>query len=311
MVVATEGATGEVPPVPDRIGLVGVGAMGAAMWRRLHALGVNATVFDVRPEAMDALAADGAPVAESAGDVAAAADVVLVSVPRSEHVLAAASGPAGIAARARPGSLVVDLTSGAPALSRQVSALLEGSGITYVDAGVSGGVQGAEAGALRITVGADDAAYERAEPVLAMLGSNIWHCGPVGAGHAMKTLLNLSNQVKMIAELEALLIGTKAGLDPKQVAEVLGMNVWNHYLLGPDGRRPFGFAMSHYCKDFDVALGLATDVGVPAPVGAAAQQLMRAVRARLSEDGHDPDILEYVADLERAAGITVDRGRTT
>ena len=298
-----------MPLLPDRIGFVGVGAMGAGMWMRLHAQGVTATVFDVRREAMDALAAEGAPAAESAGDVAAAADVVLVSVPRSEHVLAAASGPGGIAARGRRGSLVIDLTSGAPAVSRQVSGLLEGAGITYVDAGVSGGVQGAQAGALRIMVGGDEAAFHRAEPVLKMLGSSIWHCGPVGAGHAMKTMLNLSNQTKMIVEMEALLIGTKAGLDPRQVAEVLGMTVWNHYLLGPDGRRPFDFAMSHYCKDFDVALGLATEVGVPAPVGSAAQQLMRAVRARLSEDGHDPDIIEYVSDLERAAGVTIDGGR--
>ena len=293
----------------DRIGFVGVGAMGAGMWRRLHGLGVTATVFDVRAEAVDALAAQGAPVAGSAGEVAASSEVVLVSVPRSEHVLAAVSGPDGIAARGRAGTLVIDLTSGAPALSRDVSALLEASGITYVDAGVSGGVQGAEAGGLRIMVGGDDAAFRRAEPTLALLGSNIWHCGPVGAGHAMKTLLNLSNQVKMIVEIEALLIGTKAGLDPGQIADVLGMNVWPHYLLGPGGRRPFGFAMSHYCKDFDVALGLATEVGVPAPVGAAAQQLMRAVRARLSGEGHDPDIIEYVSDLERAAGVSIDRGR--
>jgi 3-hydroxyisobutyrate dehydrogenase len=291
------------------MGFVGVGAMGAAMWRRLRGLDVTATVFDVRPEAVDALAAEGAPVAKSAGEVAAEVAVVLVSVPRSEHVLAAVSGPDGIAACGRPGSLVIDMTSGAPALSRDVAALLERSAITYVDAGVSGGVQGAEAGALRIMVGGDDDAFHRAEPTLAMLGSSIWHCGPVGAGHAMKTLLNLSNQTKMIVEMEALLIGTKAGLDPGQIAEVLGMNVWPHYLLGAGGRRPFGFAMSHYCKDFDVALGLATDVGVAAPVGAAAQQLMRAVRARLSEDGHDPDIIEYVSDLERAAGVSLDRGR--
>ena len=293
----------------DRMGFVGVGAMGAGMWRRLHGQGVTATVFDVRAAAVDALAAEGAPVAGSAGEVAASSDVVLVSVPRSEHVLAAVSGPDGIAARGRSGSLVIDLTSGAPALSRDIAALLEASGIAYVDAGVSGGVQGAESGGLRIMVGGDDAAFHRAEPTLAMLGSSIWHCGPVGSGHAMKTLLNLSNQTKMIVEMEALLIGTKAGLDPRQVAEVLGMTVWNHYLLGPDGRRPFDFAMSHYCKDFDVALGLATDVGVPAPVGAAAQQLMRAVRGRLSADGHDPDIIEYVSDLERAAGVSLDRGR--
>ncbi len=292
--------------MPDQIGFVGVGAMGAGMWRRLHGQGVTPTVFDVRREAVDALAAEGAPVAGSAGDVAAASDVVLVSVPRSEHVLAAVSGPDGIAARGRPGLLVIDLTSGAPALSRQVAALLDAAGISYVDAGVSGGTQGALSGALKVMVGGDETTFKRAEPVLQMLGSNIWHCGPVGAGHAMKTLLNLSNQAKMVIEMEALLIGTKAGLDPRQMGEVLGTGAWNHYLLGPGGRRRFDFAMSHYCKDFDVAVGLANEVGVPAPLGAAAQQLMRAVRARLSADGHDPDIIEYVGDLERAAGVSLD-----
>jgi len=292
--------------VPDQVGLVGVGAMGAAMWRRLQSKGVTATVFDVRTEATDALAAAGAPVAGSAGDVAAECDVVLLSVPRSEHVLAVVSASGGIAARGRRGSLVIDLTSGAPNLSRQVAALLEGAGISYVDAGVSGGVGGAENGVLKIMVGGDDATFHRAEPLLELLGTSIWHCGPVGAGHAMKTLLNLANQAKMVIELEALLIGTKAGLDPHQMGEVLGLGAWNHYLLGPEGRRKFDFAMSHYCKDYDVALGLATEVGVAAPVGSAAQQLMRAVRARLSADGHDPDIIEYVGALEQAAGVTLD-----
>src|SRR5689334_8231112 len=107
--------------MPERVGLIGVGAMGAGMWRRLQHEGVTATVFDVRPEAMEALAREGAPVAESAGDVAAVADVLLISVPRSEHVLAATTGPGGIAARGHSGSLVIDLTSGAPVLSRQVA----------------------------------------------------------------------------------------------------------------------------------------------------------------------------------------------
>jgi 3-hydroxyisobutyrate dehydrogenase-like beta-hydroxyacid dehydrogenase len=296
----------EVAPVADRLGLIGVGAMGSAMWRRLRGLGITATVFDVRTDAMATLVAEGAPSAESAGRVAADADVVLVSVPRSENVLEAVVGPGGIAAQAHPGLLVIDLTSGAPSLSRQVASALEGSGAAYVDAGVSGGVQGAQAGALRIMVGADDATFGRARPILEMLGPQIWHCGPVGAGHAMKTVLNLATQVRMIAEVEALLLGMKAGLDPRQVAEVAGMTVWNEWLLGPAGRRPFGFAMSHFCKDFDVALSLATDTAVPVPVSAAAQHLMRGVMAGFAARGLDPDIIEYVQVLEQAAGTRVD-----
>jgi 3-hydroxyisobutyrate dehydrogenase-like beta-hydroxyacid dehydrogenase len=285
----------------DRIGMVGVGAMGAAMWRRLRDLGVTATVYDVRADAVAALAAEGAPSADGPGDVAADADVVLVSVPRSEHVIAAVSGPGGVTTRARPGLLVIDLTSGAPSMSRQVAAALAAKGATYVDAGISGGVQGARSGALRIMVGAEDDAFMRARPVLEMIGSQIWHCGRVGAGHAMKTVLNLANQVKMVAEVEALLVATKAGLDPRLVGEVCGMSVWNSWLLGPEGRRRFDFTMGHMCKDFDVALGLATEGAVPVPVSAAAQHLLRGVLAEFADGDVDPDIIEYVGVLERRA----------
>jgi 3-hydroxyisobutyrate dehydrogenase-like beta-hydroxyacid dehydrogenase len=286
----------------DRIGMVGVGAMGAAMWRRLRDLGVTATVYDVQAGAVAALAAEGAPSAAGPGDVAADADVVLVSVPRSEDVLDAVSGPGGVAARAQPGLLVIDLTSGKPSLSRQVAGVLAAKRATYVDAGVSGGVQGARSGALKVMVGAEDDAFVRARPVLEMLGSQIWHCGGVGAGHAMKTVLNLTNQVKMVAEVEALLLGTKAGLDPRLVGEVCGMNVWNAWLLGPEGRRRFDFTMGNMCKDFDVALGLATDAAVPVPVSAAAQHLLRGVLAEFAEGNVDPDVSEYVGVLERRAG---------
>ncbi|HVM66622.1 MAG TPA: NAD(P)-binding domain-containing protein [Acidimicrobiales bacterium] len=110
------------------VGLVGAGAMGAGMWRRLQAQGVTATVFDVRPEAMDVLAREGAPVAESAGDVAAAADVVLISVPRSEHVLAATSGPAGIAARGRPGGQDPDIIEYVGDLERAAGVTIDAGG---------------------------------------------------------------------------------------------------------------------------------------------------------------------------------------
>ncbi len=281
--------------------MVGVGAMGAAMWRRLRDLGVTATVYDVRAGAVAPLASEGAPSAAGPGDVAADADVVLVSVPRSEDVVAAVSGPGGVAARARPGLLVVDLTSGAPSISRQVAAELAAKGILYVDAGVSGGVQGARAGALKVMVGAEDDAFDRARPVLEMLGTQVWHCGGVGAGHAMKTVLNLANQVKMVAEVEALLLATKAGLDPRLVGEVCGMGVWNAWLLGPEGRRRFDFTLANMCKDFDVALGLATEAAVPAPVSAATQHLLRGVLAEFADRDVAPDIIEYVGVLERRA----------
>jgi 3-hydroxyisobutyrate dehydrogenase-like beta-hydroxyacid dehydrogenase len=289
----------------DRIGMIGVGAMGAAMWRRMRDLGVTASVYDVRDGAVAELTAEGAQSAADPGEVAADADVVLVSVPRSEDVIAAVSGPVGVTTRSRPGLLVIDLTSGAPTLSRQVAGTLAAKGATYVDAGVSGGVQGARSGALRIMVGADDDAFTRARPILELIGNQIWHCGDVGAGHAMKTVLNLANQVKLVAEVEALLVASKAGLDPRLVGEVCGMGVWNSWLLGPDGRRRFDFTMANMCKDFDVAVGLATEGGVPVPVSAAAQHLLRGVLAEFADRDVVPDIIDYVGVLERRAGTSL------
>jgi 3-hydroxyisobutyrate dehydrogenase-like beta-hydroxyacid dehydrogenase len=144
-------------------------------------------------------------------------------------------------------------------------------GVRYIDCGVSGGVGGARAGTLKAMVGglADD--VRDAGPVLDLLCGRVWHCGPVGSGHLVKTLLNQSNQTKLMVELEALLVAAKAGLDPELVADVLELPVWAHWLFGSVAREPIGFSLALACKDFDIALGVAADEGVGVPLAALAQ----------------------------------------
>ena len=198
---------------------------------------------------------------------------------------------------------MVDTTSGRPAVSRRVAEALSGNGVGYLDAGVSGGVGGAAAGTLKIMIGGDARLVARCRPLLEALGTSRWHCGPVGSGHAMKTVLNLSAQTKMMAEIESLLIARAAGLDAQQTAEVLGLGVWQHYLLGIDGRTPFGFTLGLVTKDHDVAMGLASDLHVAAPVSATAQQAMRAV---MNELGPDADLVDFVGVFEKWSNVSID-----
>jgi 3-hydroxyisobutyrate dehydrogenase len=289
----------------QQIGIIGVGKMGAAMWHCLDAAGRTAIVFDTYAPATKPLADAGARVAESAAALAGDADVVILSLPNSGDVEAVISGSDGIAGALRPGAIVIDTTSGEPAASRRIAAEVAAAGAAYLDAGVSGGPPGAQAGTLKIMVGGDADAFGRAQPVLDILGGRIWHCGGPGTGHAMKTALNLSNQGKMLLEIEALLMCGRAGLDPAQVADVLELNTWRHFLLGESGRVPFGFAIDLAVKDWGVAASVANEHRVPMPIAGAAMQAMRAIRA---EAGPDADLIEAVSVMEKWADYDLDAG---
>jgi 3-hydroxyisobutyrate dehydrogenase len=306
------------PAENPMVGIVGVGRMGRAMWSRLTEQGFDTIVFDVASSARDGAAQAGARVAASLEEVGANARTVVLSLPRSDDVEAAVFGDGGLATGldASPGAggagagpaTVLDTTSGRPAVSRRVGAALAARGVDYLDVGVSGGVAGAAAGTLKLMIGGDEAVVARCDDLLAALGPSRWHCGDVGAGHAMKTVLNLAAQTKLMAEVEALLLGTAAGLDPDQVADVLGLAVWQTFLLGDGGRRPFGFTIELVCKDFDVAAQLAAEQGVAMPVNANALQLMRAAYREL---GPDADLMDYVGIAERNAGTRIDEHRST
>ena len=284
------------------VAVLGAGRMGAGMWRRLHEAGTTAVVHDRHAPATEVLAAEGAPVAADAAALLAAADVVIVSLPTSQDVQATIEGALHAL---RPGTVCIDTTSGEPAVSRAVAATVQAASGAFLDAGISGGPAGARAGTLKIMVGGDAAAFARVEPLLGVLGAQVWHCGGPGTGHAMKTALNLSNQGKMLLEVEALLMCGRAGLDPRQVAEVLELRTWGHFLLGDEGRRQFGFAVDLAVKDWGVATGVATEHKVPMPIAAACAQVMRAARA---EAGPDADLVDVVAVMERWAGYDLDAG---
>jgi 3-hydroxyisobutyrate dehydrogenase-like beta-hydroxyacid dehydrogenase len=147
-------------------------------------------------------------------------------------------------------------------------------------------------------------AYEAARPVLELIATQIWHCGPVGSGHLVKTLLNQANQAKLMVELEALLVAAKAGLDPQLVGDVLGTGVWNQWLFGSDERTPVGFTLALACKDFDIALRVAAEEQVAVPLAGVAQQVLRLAAGAAGPGG---DLIDAVAVWERIAGTRIVR----
>jgi 3-hydroxyisobutyrate dehydrogenase len=202
----------------ERIGFVGLGNMGGRMVRRLVESGREVLGFDVR----EGLAAQlGAVPAGGAGEVAAACDVVLLSLPDSKVIEKVVAGEDGVLAHARPGQVVVDLSTANPASTRALAERFAAAGATYLDAGISGGAAAADKGALTLMVGGDADALERVRPVLDAFSSRIFTCGASGAGHTAKVLNNFLNAVALASTAEVMVAGKKAGLDLAVLLDVL------------------------------------------------------------------------------------------
>lgn len=201
-----------------RIGFIGLGNMGGRMARCIKRGGREILGFDAREES---IIAAGATVGGSSAAVMDASDIVLLSLPDSHVVEAVIYGDNGLLAHARPGQIVVDLSTSAPASTRKIRELLAEKGAEYLDAGISGGAAAADKGVLTLMVGGETKALDRAREVLELFASNIFFVGKSGAGHTTKLLNNFLNAVALAATAEVMVAGKKAGLDLAVLLEVL------------------------------------------------------------------------------------------
>ena len=246
----------------ETIGFVGLGNIGGPMAGTLLRNFKSATVFDLDTARMQALVPQGGTPAASLADLARASSLTLLSLPTSREVEAVLLGAGGIASAAKPGTLVIDLTSGNPVASKAMAATLAEKQIHYIDAGVSGGVAPAQNGTLGIMIGGADEDVARAMPYLEVLGKTIVHIGPVGAGHMTKSLNNLLLASNMVAAAEALSLAAKAGLDPAKVTAAINgssgrswvseYRVPNFVLKGDFGAHT-GMAIALLIKDVAIA----------------------------------------------------------
>jgi len=297
------------------VGFVGCGRMGGPMARRLLAAGAYVRAYDVDERALRAVLDAGATAAGSAREAADGAPVVITMLPDPPVVERAARGPEGLLAGLGDGALWLEMSSSRPATTRALAEAAAERGAALLDAPVSGGVAGAEAGTLTIMLGGPAALVERAGPLLAELGASLVHVGDrPGDGDAAKTINNMLSATNLAAAAEALAMGMRAGLDPTRLVECVNggtgasnameKKVGGQVLTGKFASR---FTLGQYLKDLGIAQGLADDHRVPTPVNGAARAVWTAQAARgAAEEDHT----RLVALLLGDAGIDHDFEQT-
>lgn len=297
-----------------RVGFIGLGTMGAPMVARLVAAGYDMTVTDASAETVQRVAAHTGARPAVEGDIAAC-DTVVLMLPNSDivaAVLGKRDDPGSLASRLAPGALLVDMGSSRPDATRQHADDLAAGGVSLVDAPVSGGPRRAETGDLAIMVGTRiDADWERVRPLLTALGSTVTRTGPVGSAHAVKALNNLLSVIGMVGALEILSVGTKFGVDPRVMLDVInhstGRNHATEVKIGPqvlDRQWNVGFSLALTVKDITTALQLADAVGVATPVSDSAVEVARAALA--SYEGTHADQSQIAQYLEYVNGVSFD-----
>lgn len=279
----------------DRIGFIGLGIMGKPMARNLLRAGYPLVVFNRSRPAMIELAQDGAVLADSPKDVAHQADVVISCVSDSPDVEAVALGSDGILAGARPGMLYIDMSTIAPATARNVYDTLKLEGVDVLDAPVSGGDIGAQQGTLSIMVGGDEAAFQRALPILQVMGKNIVHIGGAGAGQVTKACNQVVVALTVQAVAEALTLAAQSGVDGAKVRAALLGGFAQSRVLEVHGQRMLdgdfqpGFKLSLFRKDMNIVTQTARDLSLPLFGALQATGLMDALLAQGNGD------LDYVS----------------
>jgi len=288
-----------------KVAFLGLGSIGRPMARRIKEAGFPLAVWNRTPDHVATFAKDlGVQLSKTPGDAIKDTDIVAICLSTSadvEQVL-----DAGVIGSIKAGAVVLDLTSGDPATSKRIAAKVAAKKVGFIDAPVSGGVKGAEAGTLTVMCGGDAKDLERAKPVIAAFGQKVVHCGPVGAGDAVKAMNQALLALTIWGTGEALVALSKLGVSPSVALEVINassgrsnasMNLFPERVLTRAFPRTFRLALMD--KDARIAAQIARDERVPAPLTQLVADLCTLARRELGEDA---DHVEAVRVIERWAG---------
>lgn len=292
------------------IAFLGLGAIGRPMALRIAAARLPLTVWNRTSErAAEFAKQSGARHAPTPADAVRDADVIITCLSTSPDVYSLLDGPDGLLAGMKRGATLVDCTSGDPGTSRRIAQRLAESGVSFLDAPVSGGVSGAEKGALTIMVGGDAAVLDRVRPVLETFGQKIVHCGDVGAGDTVKAVNQAFLAIHLLSAAEGLATLVKEGVDPTKALEVINassgrsnssMNLIPERVLTRAFPRTFRLALLE--KDIGIAAAMARDNRVPAPVTQLTADVFRIARGELGEVA---DHVEIVKLVEQWSGVEI------
>jgi 3-hydroxyisobutyrate dehydrogenase len=291
------------PSSAPRIGLVGLGMMGAPMARRLAGAGYSLSLFDIDNDLTVRLAGElGTSASTDPATLGRSCDIVITMLPNADVVRKAVLGEGGVAEGLAPGAIVVDMSSSYPLATRALGKELGQRGIVLLDAPVSGGFKKAVNGTLAIMLGGDDeAAMARVEPVLAAMGQS-FRTGGLGSGHATKALNNYVSAAGLAAACEAVIVGRKFGLDPERMIDVINAstgrnnsteNKMKPFVLSGDFARA-GFALGLMAKDLKAAADLSSELGLSMPGIAEARRLWADAFSALGEGADHTEIYRYL-----------------
>jgi len=285
------------------IGFVGLGIMGRPMAKNLIKAGYSLTVFDVIGTNVEQVVTEGASAASSAKEVAANTSVVITMVPDSADSEAAIMGPNGVLEGASKGSVVIDMSSIAPGVSQKIADACESAGVEFLDAPVSGGEPKAIDGTLAIMVGGKKQVFNEHVDLLNSLGASVVLCGDYGAGNITK----LANQIIVAANIEAvseaLVLSSKAGLDPNVVFQAIRGGLAGSTVLDAkapmmiEGNFKAGFRIKLHQKDLHNAILTGKELGVPLPVTGLVQQMIGSLMNDGKGDLDHSAIANFIEDM--------------
>ncbi len=270
----------------EKVGFVGLGIMGAAMAGNLLEAEHQLVVHNRTRTKAEQLISYGARVADSPRELAEVSDIIITMLPGPPEVEEVVSGEGGLLEGAAEGSLIVDMSTSSPLLARQLAQTARERGVRMLDGPVSGGDVGARDGTLSIMVGGEDEDFERARPLFEVMGETVVHVGGAGAGQVVKACNQIVVALVIEAVAEALVLGSKAGVAPDRVVEVLSGGLAANKVLDVKGEkflsRDFtpGGKVEYHRKDLGIALAAGREYGVTLPVTALVEQMFGVLEAK-------------------------------
>ena len=291
-----------------KIGFVGLGIMGKPMAKNLLKAGYELVVFDINQEAVAEVVAAGAVKAENAKEVAAKSEAVITMLPNSPHVKTAVLGENGVLAGAKPGLILIDMSSIAPLAAQEVAAAVAKQGVEMLDAPVSGGEPKAIDGSLSIMVGGKQEIFDRCVELLSKMGKSVVRCGDIGAGNTTKLANQIIVALNIAALSEALVLATKAGVDPELVFNAIRGGLAGSTVM--EAKAPMilagnfkpGFKIDLHIKDLNNALDTGHGLGTPMLLTAQVQEMLQWLHNNGDGQSDHSAILKY---YERITGVEV------
>jgi len=286
-----------------KVGFIGLGIMGKPMSKNLIKAGYSLIVNDVNAAAVAELMALGAESAESAAEVARRSDLVITMLPNSPHVKQVVLGKNGLIEGARPGLILIDMSSIAPLASKEVNAKLVEKGVEMLDAPVSGGEPKAIDGTLSIMIGGNKDLFDRCLPLLQKLGSSVVLCGDIGAGNMTKLANQIIVALNIAALSEAMVLAAKSGVDPETVFKAIRGGLAGSTVM--EAKTPMilagnfkpGFRIELHIKDLANAIETGHDVGVPLPLTSQVMEMMQALKVDGKAGNDHSGLVQYYEKL--------------